>query len=106
MLDLRRRIWNRPIPAFAMFLQLCGGGVVPDPRGKLEYAGEHGKEPASAVEKALNSSVTPLIGEMRKRRVRAADLLKLYSEGNLTHAVEFPIQGVRFGDGLTIFALD
>ena len=118
--------------AIAMFLQLCGGDQVPNPRPGVEHARAHGQSLARAVDRALTGSSTPLRGAIRStyeiidlkfapftremferdlsstnrsRRVRAADMLKLYSTGQPPQTLPFPIQVVRFDSQLTVFAL-
>ncbi|MDQ6759755.1 MAG: neutral/alkaline non-lysosomal ceramidase N-terminal domain-containing protein, partial [Acidobacteriota bacterium] len=118
--------------ATAMFLQLCGGDQVPNPRPGVEHARAHGQSLATAVDRALGGSSTPLHGPIRStyesidlqfapftrevfehdltspnrsRRVRAAGMLKLYETGQPPQSLAFPIQAIRFNQGLTLFAL-
>ena len=118
--------------ATAMFLQLCGGDQVPNPRPGVEHARAHGQSLATAVDRALTASSTPLRGVIRStyevidlkfapftrdtferdlsstnrsRRVRAADMLKLYRAGRPPQSLSFPIQVIRFEPQLTLFAL-
>jgi neutral ceramidase len=51
--------------AISLFVAGCGADVNPAPRSKLELAQEHGETLAKAVEQVLNSSMTPLNGQIK-----------------------------------------
>ena len=51
--------------AVAMFVQGCGGQLVPNARFQVEYAQGHGRSLADAVKKALEGPQTPLSGPLR-----------------------------------------
>jgi hypothetical protein len=118
--------------ATALFLQLCAGDQDPHPRGTLALAKDHGKELASAVEKALDGKLKNLRGPVRtafetvdlalaphtretfeKRlsdpnpaAVRTARaMLKDYDDGHPLRALSYPIQAVRIGPKLALVAI-
>ncbi|MBN1290256.1 MAG: hypothetical protein JXB48_00330 [Candidatus Latescibacteria bacterium] len=49
----------------ALFVQGCGGELVPNARFQLEYAMGHGKALADAVKKALDGKQIPVTGQLR-----------------------------------------
>lgn len=51
--------------AIAMFVQGCGGQLVPNARFQIEYAQGHGRSLAEAVKKALEGEPMPLAGPLR-----------------------------------------
>jgi hypothetical protein len=51
--------------AVAMFVQGCGGQLVPNARFQVEYAQGHGRSLADAVKKALDGTQTPVTGPLR-----------------------------------------
>jgi neutral ceramidase len=51
--------------ATALFVTGCGGDANPEPRGKLEFARQHGLEMAGAVSRVLRSPRTPVQGTFR-----------------------------------------
>ncbi len=51
--------------AEALFVTGCGADANPDPRGTVEFAQEHGKELAAAVDKALGTTLRPIGGPLR-----------------------------------------
>jgi hypothetical protein len=51
--------------AVAMFMQGCGGQLVPNARFQVEYAQGHGRSLADAVKKALDGKHTPVTGPLR-----------------------------------------
>ncbi|MHB9031010.1 MAG: neutral/alkaline non-lysosomal ceramidase N-terminal domain-containing protein [Candidatus Latescibacterota bacterium] len=51
--------------ATAMFMQGCGGQLVPNSRFQVEYAQGHGRSLADAVKKALDGKQIPLSGPLR-----------------------------------------
>jgi hypothetical protein len=51
--------------ATALFVTGCGGDANPEPRGKLEYARQHGLEMAGAVSRVLTAPRTPVQGKLQ-----------------------------------------
>jgi hypothetical protein len=118
--------------ANAMFLQLCGADQNPYPRSKLELAEAHGQELSDAVEKVLQmqmKELRPLIrtsfettritfapttretfeaelktGDVFHQR-RAKLMLEAFDRGHPIHAIDYPVQAVRWDRGLTLLAL-
>jgi neutral ceramidase len=121
--------------AVALFMSGCGGDQNPYPRGTLEMARQHGEALASAVAAALQTRARPVRGPIRlaleqtvidygatpskeallKRKETAKDaydrnhaerLLKhLETDGKLPASYSAPVQVLRFGDDLVLFAL-
>lgn len=118
--------------ATAMFMQLCGADQNPNPRSKTEYAEQHGKTLANAVEGVLNGAMKPVRGNVRtafmsidlafkphtreqfveeakskdKFRVRRAQaMLRAYDEGRPMRKVAYPVQAIRFGKDFTLVTL-
>jgi len=116
----------------AMFLQLCGADQDPYPRKKLEYAVQHGKTLADAVERVLAGTLRPvhpairtafevirldfahqdravfeqeLKGTDRFRKRRAEAVLAALDAGRPVWQVPVPVQAVGFGDNLVMLGL-
>jgi hypothetical protein len=116
----------------SMFMMLCGADQNPAPRGRLELAAQHGKELADEVARVLKGDLGPLRpplrtafqqiklrfddhtreqfeveaqAEDRFRQRRARLMLEAYDRGRPVRSVNYPVQAVRFGDGLTLIAL-
>ena len=116
----------------AMFLMLCGADQEPKPAGAPEAANQHGHELAAEVKRVLSGNSKPLRGPLsaafenidldfalhsratyeeelkgsdpaRVRRARA--MLAAYDARQPLRQIQYPIQAVRFGGGLTILAL-
>jgi hypothetical protein len=51
--------------ATALFVTGCGADANPEPRGKLDFARQHGLEMAGAVSQALRGARTPIAGPLR-----------------------------------------
>src|SRR5262249_37298700 len=51
--------------ATALFVIGCAGDANPDPRGKIDFARQHGLEMAGAVSRALKGPRTPIAGPLR-----------------------------------------
>ncbi len=115
----------------AMFLQLCGADINPHPRGTLELAKRHGSELAAEVQRVLGQG-KPVRGKIRSAfrivepafaphtretfekmlsdsnpfKVRNAEAqLRAYDAGHPIRRVPYPVQAIRFGNRLTVFAL-
>ncbi|NLX98792.1 MAG: hypothetical protein GXY83_21750 [Rhodopirellula sp.] len=93
--------------ATAMFLMGCSADQNPYPRSELDYAKKHGRSLATAVEAALEvGQRTPL-----HQRPLAGPLRCVLEMVNLESATPnrpdcaYPVQIIRFGDGLAIVAL-
>ncbi len=118
--------------ATAMFLMLCGADQNPNPRGTVEHAATYGKTLATEVARVLGTRMKPLEGRVRTafriveprfaphtremfekqlgdknvaRVSTARAMLKAYDEGRPVRRIPYPVQAVRFGNGLTIVAL-
>ncbi len=118
--------------AEAMFLMLCGADQNPNPRGTVEHAMKYGKELAAEVARVIDGPMQPLSGRLRaafriieprfaphtremfekqlgdKNHARvstAKAMLKAYDEGRPVRRIPYPVQAVRFGNGLTLVAL-
>jgi putative heme-binding domain-containing protein len=116
----------------ALFLMLCGADQNPNPRGTIELGRKWGGELASEVDRVISAKMTALEGPVRPAfrvvalqlatRARAdfetelkAPLAAQARRGRMmldaldTHAtidrIEYPVQAVRFGHGLTLVAL-
>jgi neutral ceramidase len=118
----------------ALFFSGCGGDANPDPRRSLELAERHGIELGEAVLAALKGGMSELRGsiqaayteipielseppdraELEKRagsqnvhtaRLARQLLKKLDEGGEIQTEYPYPIQLLRFGDALRIFAL-
>jgi arylsulfatase A-like enzyme len=51
--------------ATALFVTGCGGDANPEPRGKLDFARQHGLEMAGAVSRVLTGPRTPVTGKLK-----------------------------------------
>ncbi len=120
--------------AVALFVEGCGGDQNPYPRGKIELAQYHGRDLATAVEAALTATSQPVSGPLREKfadveiafahlperaeleeQLKSPDKLtasharqlldRLDQEKTLPAGYPFPVQIVRFGDGLTFVGL-
>jgi neutral ceramidase len=118
--------------AQAMFLELCGADQNPSPRSRLDLPEKHGNELASAVEGVLARPVRKLEPPLRTAyettdlqfaphnraqfereakdpdpfKVRRAKLmLEAYDSSHPVRSVRYPVQAVRFGNGLVLLAL-
>jgi hypothetical protein len=116
----------------ALFLQLCGADQNPNPRGTVELGQKHGAELAAAVDRVIAGSLKPLTGPIRAAyrttelrlaprtradleaelkvplaaQVRRAQMmLQLVDAGKRIDRVDYPVQAVRLGSGLTLVAL-
>ena len=116
----------------AMFVMLGGADQNPRPRGSEAYAREHGKTLAAEVERVLGGKLQPASGRIatafeqtqlafapqprevyeaelkdrnpaRARRAKA--ILQALDERRAVDKVPYPVQAIRFGNGLTILAL-
>jgi neutral ceramidase len=118
--------------ATALFVALCGGDQNPKPRGKSEYAQEHGVSLAEAVAKVLEGQMVeakpPLKSAYRTidlafalhtreqfeqeaksedkfKASRAREMLAAYDAGRPVRSTPYPIQAIRFGNQFTLLAL-
>ncbi len=119
--------------AVALFLALCGGDQNPNPRGEPRHVVEHGTALAEAVSQALESKAArPLRPPLRSAfqlvdlrfrhhtraqfeedsrsdnrfiRNRARLMLEAYDARRPVRSVPYPVQALRFDDGLAIVAL-
>jgi hypothetical protein len=118
--------------ATALFLMLCGADQNPNPRGTVDLARGHGKSLAEAVERVLGGDLRAVQPPLRVgyseanlqfapksrgtfeeearssdpfRQRRARLMLKAYDEGRPEQSIRYPVQGLRFDDGLTLLAL-
>jgi hypothetical protein len=118
--------------ATAMFLMLCGADQNPNPRGTLDLAMTHGKSMAAAVERLLAGNLRAVRPPLRAaysevslefapherktfeaeaqntdpfRQRRARLMLKAYDGGRPERSITYPVQGLRFGNDLTLLAL-
>lgn len=119
--------------AVALFLALCGGDQNPNPRGEPRHVVEHGTALAEAVGKVLEGDGArtlrpPLksafqLVDLRFRhhtraqfekdldsenqfiRRRARLMLEAYDARRPMRSIPYPVQAVRFGDGLAVVAL-
>ena len=116
----------------AMYMQLCAGDQNPNPRNKLEHAEQHGQELATEVLRVAGGQMTPVRGKLRaalqivelgfkpfsrdqlqtllagkdQARVRYAKaMIERLDANNPIRRYPYPVQAVRFGNGLTIMAL-
>ncbi len=130
----RREIEAEYPEATALFLQGAAGDQNPYPRGELELARRHGETAATAVRAAVESRRKPVRGPLssllveqpvafedppsrsdletmaesdrRYLRVRAEALLaELDERGEIRTEHSYPIQGLGFGDDLTMLGL-
>ena len=120
--------------AVALFMQGCGGDQNPYPRGKLELAKMHGQSLATAVDAALTATAQPIHGPLREKfadvdidfaavptRAELDEQTKSRDKYTVGHAQRllqqldagqtlptrypYPVQVLRFGDGLTFVGL-
>ncbi len=118
--------------ATALFLMLCGADQNPNPRGTVELGEKYGASLAGEVDRVIAAGMKPLAGPVRtafrltrlqlaprsrsdlqaelKAAVpaqvrRAQMMLKALDEGRRIDRIEYPVQAVRFGSGLTLVAL-
>jgi hypothetical protein len=120
--------------AAALFVTGCGGDANPQPRGRLDFARQHGLDMAGAVSRVLTGpraavrgrlravlervdlplANLPTPAELRKRlesrdafvRRHARHFLDLLDRGEkLPTSYPCPVQVWRLGDGLTLVAL-
>lgn len=118
--------------AVALFVQLCGGDQNPNPRSRLEYAGQHGRTLAAEVARVARGSMQSAAGRIRAayqlaslpfaphtreqferelkdpnvfRQRRAALMLKLYDERREPRLLRYPVQAIRVENGFTMIAL-
>jgi hypothetical protein len=120
--------------AVALYMQGCGGDQNPYPRGKIELAKLHGQSLATAVDAALTATSQPVHGPLREKfadveldfaavptraeldeqaqstnKLTASHakrlLARLDSGETLPAHYPYPVQVVRFGDGLTFVGL-
>ncbi|HWQ52282.1 MAG TPA: neutral/alkaline non-lysosomal ceramidase N-terminal domain-containing protein [Bryobacteraceae bacterium] len=116
----------------AMFMELCGGDQNPNPRSKLEYAEQHGKELGTEVVRVAGTKLQRVSGPIRAAfritdlafahhtrstfeerlndknvyRVRnARNMLKAYDENRPVRSYPYPVQALSFGKDLTMVAL-
>jgi len=117
----------------ALFLALCGGDQNPHPRTEPRHVVQHGTELATAVRRVLEEggleelrpplrSAFQLVdlrfrhhtrtqyekdlkSENRFIRNRARLMLEAYDARRPVRSIPYPVQAVRFGDGLAIVAL-
>ena len=116
----------------ALFLALCGGDQNPNPRGEPHHVTQHGETLAEAVNRVLAGPLSPLrpplraafqLVDLRFRHhtrkqfeeeaesenrfvaARARRMLEGYDTRRPMRSIPYPVQAVRFGDGLAIVAL-
>jgi len=120
--------------AVALFMLGCGGDQNPYPRRTLDLAKQHGRSLATAVEAALLTQAKPVTGSLKAaygmatveyqtppsraeleaqaqskniydRRHAERLLQQLKEEGKLRETYDCPVQVVRLGETVTLFAL-
>jgi hypothetical protein len=120
--------------ATALFIALCGGDQNPNPRSTLALAEQHGAEMAAAVDRVLTGELRPLEGALRAAyrvtrlpfaprdraafeaelanpkssaaaKQRARKMLDAIASGRPVRDTAYPVQAIRFGRSLTLFAL-
>lgn len=118
--------------ATALFLMLCGADQNPSPRGTVELARKYGDALAAEVDRVIAARMTPVAGPIRtafrltplqlapRTRMdleaelksslaaqvrRAQMMLKALDAGKGIDRIDYPVQAVRFGRGLTLVAL-
>ncbi len=118
--------------ATALFLMLCGGDQNPNPRGTVDLARQYGDALAAEVDRVIAAGMTPLAGPIRTafrlttlqlaprtredfeaelksdvpaQARRAQMMLKALDAGQAIDRIDYPVQAVRFGRGLTLVAL-
>jgi hypothetical protein len=115
-----------------MFMMLCGADQNPNPRSKLELAGQHGQALAAEVERVLTQNLERVHGPIRAAfqivelgfapntremyesrlnetnvwRVRhAKSMIADYDAGHPIRRYPYPVQAIQFGKDLTLLAL-
>ena len=115
----------------AMFYELCGADMNPNPRSKLEIAEQHGKTLAAEVLRVAEGKLSPVKGPVRtafqivdlpfahhtratfeaqlndKNQWRARNakaMLRTYDEGHPIRSYPYPVQAIALGD-VSILAL-
>jgi hypothetical protein len=120
--------------AIALFVQGCAGDQNPYPRGKIELTQMHGLTLATAVEAAMTATAQPVSGPLEEKladveidfapaptraalaeqaqstdhwkAVHARGLLARLDQGETLPAhYAYPVQVLRFGEGLTFVGL-
>ncbi len=118
--------------ASALFFQGCGGDINPEPRGKLEYAIQHGKTLSASVQQVINGNMSAVNGlintsftevplefpafdaEQYQKEILSEDqyvqrraklMLSAYNKRWDVSTYQYPIQAIRFGKDLSILAL-
>ncbi len=116
----------------AHFLMLCGGDQNPNPRGTVELGRKWGGELAAEVDRIVGGRMTAVEGPVRSsyrliplqfakrtrqdfeaelkdslaaRARRGRMMLDALDAGRKIDSIEYPVQAVRFGRGLTLVAL-
>lgn len=116
----------------ALFFQLCGGDQNPNPRSKLELAGEHGKSLADQVVALSMAKMAPIGGQVKAvyqlvdlplaphtreqfekeatdsnvfKARRAKLMLQAYDDKREPRKISLPVQVIRFEKGYTLIAL-
>ena len=118
--------------ATALFVQGCGADQNPDPRGTEAHARTYGKALADAVKAVLAGEMKPVGGPVRTgfaetrlefppfdlelyrrellepnvfKQRRAQLMLEAFNSGHPVRSIPYPVQALRFGDGLTLLFL-
>jgi hypothetical protein len=118
--------------AMAMFMILCGADQNPNPRSTLELAHKHGQTLGGEVNRVLGGKLTPVRPPIRAafriidvnfaphtreqfekelkdtnryKVTRAKAMLAAYDERRPVRSTPYPIQAIRFDNGLTLVAL-
>jgi len=120
--------------AVAMFMQGCGGQLVPNARFQVEYAMGHGRTIADAVKKALDGTQTQVTGPLRcayaepplefeaapdraalAEQAKSKDVIlslkaqylldKLNRNGKIDTTIPCPLQAIRFGKELLMVGI-
>lgn len=118
--------------ATVLFIMGCGGDADPSPRETIEFAEQHGKELAEAVEKVLISEMQPvrppirtaytsvdlefpplkvekyqaeIMSDNRVNQNRAKLMLEAYNKGWDVTKFPYPVQAIRFNNDFTILGM-
>ncbi len=118
--------------ATALFMELCGGDQNPNPRGTVELVRQYGETMAAEVDRVISAPMTSISGPIRTalrltilqlsprtrqdfeaelqskvpaQARRAQMMLKAMDSGKTIDRIDYPVQAVRFGRGLTLVAL-
>ena len=120
--------------AIALFMQGCGGELVPNARYQIEYAMGHGRTLSDAVKSALEGSQTPVTGPLKcaytevtlnlqpapersvlEEQAKSGDapirnkavclLGQLDKNGKIESTVQCPLQAIRFGKELLLIGI-